>query len=101
MAYNRVNKLRMYKKIVALTNEHYDPDVMSSYAKIHRLYIYPVYPVSYSHYRTIIVRATLKGCSRRRRKHTGSGKTRRRENCFSCRKTTRKTIAEKTMNIFC
>lgn len=42
MAYNRVNKLRMYKKIVALTKEHYDPDVMSSYAKIHRLYIYPI-----------------------------------------------------------
>ena len=54
MAYNRVNKLRMYKKIVALTNEHYDPDVMNSYRKIHRLYIYPVYCVSYSHYMKII-----------------------------------------------
>ncbi len=59
MAYNRVNKLRMYKKIVALTNEHYDPDVMSSYAKIHRLYIYPVYPVSYSHYMKIIGTSNL------------------------------------------
>lgn len=59
MAYNRVNKLRMYKKIVALTNEHYDPDVMSSYAKIHRLYIYPIYPVSYSHYMKIISTSNL------------------------------------------
>lgn len=59
MAYNRVNKLRMYKKIVELTKEHYDPDVMNSYAKIHRLYIYKVYPVSYSHYMKIINTSNL------------------------------------------
>ena len=38
MAYNRVNKLRMYKKIVALTKQHYDEDILNSYAKIWRLY---------------------------------------------------------------
>lgn len=54
MAYNRVNKLRMYKKIVALTNEHYDPDVMYSYSRIWRLWVYPIYPISYSHYMKIL-----------------------------------------------
>ena len=54
MAYNRVNKLRMYKKVVALTKEHYDPDVMWSYHRIWELWVYPIYPVSYSHYMKII-----------------------------------------------
>ena len=53
MAYNSVNKLRMYKKIVALTNEHYDPDV-TTYKGVWRKYIYGVYPVSYGHYMKII-----------------------------------------------
>ena len=59
MAYNRVNKLRMYKKIVALTKQHYDEDILNSYAKIWRLYIYSVYPVSYSHYMKIIGTSNL------------------------------------------
>lgn len=53
MAYNRVNKLRMYKKIVSLTKEHYDPDV-TTYAGVWRKYVYGVYPISYSHYMKII-----------------------------------------------
>lgn len=53
MAYNRVNKLRMYKLIVELTKQHYVPE-LTTYKGVWRTYIYPVYPISYSHYMTIL-----------------------------------------------
>lgn len=58
MAYNRVNKLRLYKRIVALTNQYYDPDV-TTYKGVWRKYVYRVYPISYSHYMKIISTGNL------------------------------------------
>ncbi len=53
MGYNKVNKLRMYKRIIDLTAEHYEVGI-TTYKGVWRKYIYPVYPISYALYMKII-----------------------------------------------
>lgn len=60
MAYNRVNKLRMYMRIVELTDKHFVPDV-TTYKGVWRNFIYPVYPISYQQYMRIISTPNLTG----------------------------------------
>ena len=53
MAYNRINKLLMYKNIVAIVKEHYE-EGYSTYKGIWEKYVNPVYPISYQRFITII-----------------------------------------------
>ena len=53
MAYNKINKLRMYKRITDLTNAHYEAGI-TTYKGVWRNHIYPVYPISYAVYMKII-----------------------------------------------
>jgi hypothetical protein len=49
----------MWLKIVEITNEHYDYE-FTTYAGVWRKYIYPVYPISYSTYISIINQKNIK-----------------------------------------
>lgn len=53
MAYNKINKLLMYKKVVDLVNQHYE-EGFTTYAGVWRTYINPVYPMSYQTFIQII-----------------------------------------------
>ena len=46
MAYNRINKLLQYKKVIEIVNEHYE-EGLTTYKGIWRTYVNPVYPMSY------------------------------------------------------
>lgn len=53
MAYNRINKLIYYKKIQEITKEHYESG-FTTLKGVYEKFIYPIYPISYSHYRKIL-----------------------------------------------
>ena len=53
MAYNPLNKLKMWKKVIEITNELYEDDCMT-YAGFFRKHIEPVYPMTYQQYIKII-----------------------------------------------
>lgn len=53
MAYNKINKLRTYKRIIDLTNTRYEPGI-TTYKGVWRKHIYPVYPISYAAYMKIM-----------------------------------------------
>ncbi|MDR1345955.1 MAG: hypothetical protein LBK03_04570 [Bacteroidales bacterium] len=53
MAYNNINKYRMHKKIIEITNSYYDYE-LTTYKGVWRKFIYPVYPISYGSYMKII-----------------------------------------------
>ncbi len=53
MAYNRINKLLLYKKVIDIVNEHYE-DGTTSYKGIWRTYVNPVYPMSYQSFMLIV-----------------------------------------------
>ena len=53
MAYNRINKLRQYKRIIDLTKAHYEEGI-TTYKGVWRKHIYPVYPISYALYMKIM-----------------------------------------------
>jgi hypothetical protein len=53
MAYNRVNKLRYYKKIQEVAQEHYEEGV-STWRGVWKKYIYPVWPMEYNTFMRIL-----------------------------------------------
>lgn len=48
-----MNKLRMYQRIIDLTEQHYEAGI-TTYKGVWRKYVYPVYPISYPLYMKII-----------------------------------------------
>lgn len=59
MKYSRINHIKRYLKIQEIVKEKYDPDLMT-YAKFFRQHIYPIYPMSYHRFITIINMSGLK-----------------------------------------
>ena len=59
MAYNKINKLIYYQKIQNLTKEHYEPGFITMVG-VWKKYIYPTYPISYSHFRKILEEPRLR-----------------------------------------
>jgi len=53
MAYNTVNKLLYYKKIINIVQEYYIPEV-TTYKGIYVKYIKPNYPMSYKTFMKIM-----------------------------------------------
>lgn len=53
MPYNNFHKLAYYKKVVELTEQHFEPGV-STYSGIWKKYINPIYPMSYPQYIRIL-----------------------------------------------
>lgn len=53
MAFNRVNKLKQYKLIIDIVNQHF-VEGLTPYAAIWRMYVNPVYPMSYNKFMQII-----------------------------------------------
>lgn len=53
MAYNTVNKLLFYKKVINLVQQHYIPEV-TTYKGIYVKYINPEYPMSYKTFMKIM-----------------------------------------------
>ncbi len=53
MAYNRINKLVTYKKVIEIVNKYYEEGI-TSYKGIWRTYVYPIYPMSYQTFINII-----------------------------------------------
>ena len=78
MSYNKVNKLRMYKKIVELTQRYYDADV-TTYKGVWRKYVYPIYPISYSQYMKIMGMGNLESQLREEEESNGRAEEERTE----------------------
>jgi hypothetical protein len=53
MAFNRVNKLKQYKLVIDIVNQHF-VEGLTPYAAVWRLYVNPVYPMSYNKFMQII-----------------------------------------------
>jgi hypothetical protein len=53
MSYNRINKLKYYKIIQDITKEKYEIGY-NTLIGVYEKFIYPIYPISYSHYRKIL-----------------------------------------------
>lgn len=53
MAYNQLNKLRMYSNIIDLAMKHYEVGI-THWKGIWKKHIYPVYPISYSQFMKIL-----------------------------------------------
>jgi len=53
MAYNPLNKLLHYRDVVKLAQKHLVPGI-STYAGVHRTYIYPVYKMEYKTFMKIM-----------------------------------------------
>ena len=51
--YNKLNKLKFYKKVLDIVNENYIPGI-TTYAGIFREYVEPVYPMSYVTFMKIV-----------------------------------------------
>lgn len=53
MAFNRVNKLKQYKLVIDIVNKHF-VEGLTPYAAVWRLYVNPIYPMSYNKFMQII-----------------------------------------------
>jgi hypothetical protein len=53
MAYNKINKLLMYKHVIEIVKKHYIAEV-TTYKGIYKKHVYPVYPMSYDAFLRII-----------------------------------------------
>jgi hypothetical protein len=53
MAYNHVNKLLTYQKVIEIVNENYE-EGYTTYAAVWRKHVNPVYPMSYQKFIQII-----------------------------------------------
>lgn len=60
MAYNRINKLKLYQKIQEITKREYEQG-FNTLKGVYEKYIYPVYPISYKHYLNILAEPNLNG----------------------------------------
>ena len=53
MAYNKLNKYKLYKKVLEIVTQHYISGI-TTYAGIYREYVYSVYPISYKTFMNIV-----------------------------------------------
>ncbi len=53
MPYNKYNKLNQYLKIMDIVKRHYVPGV-STYKGVWKMYVYPIYPMSYNRFIQIV-----------------------------------------------
>lgn len=60
MAYNKINKLQFYIRIMEIVNAHYEPGV-STYRGIWKVYVSPRYPMSYHRFMEIVNMPNLRG----------------------------------------
>jgi len=58
MAYNNFNKLLLAKKVIAIVEKNYVPEV-TPYKGIWRRYVYPIYPMSYNTFLKILDTSNL------------------------------------------
>ena len=56
--WNNLNKLKRWKIVADITNEHYKIDC-DSYKEVWRRYINPIYPMSYDYFLKIIQEPNL------------------------------------------
>lgn len=60
MAYNRINTLKKYIKVMEIVQAHY-VEGLTSYAGVFRLYVEPLYPMSYASFMQIVNTPNLRG----------------------------------------
>jgi len=53
MAYNTLNKLRFYKKVIDIVNKNYISGI-TTYAGVYREFVNPIYPMSYDRFMDIV-----------------------------------------------
>lgn len=78
MAYNRLNTLLRWQKIIDIVNRYYEPGI-TTYAGVWRKYVMPVYPISYQQFIKIINIPNLSRQIEEERKKTSMQKSNNRQ----------------------